>query len=115
MSTFNPKVNQDGLVVISWVTESEVDNAGFNVLRSEKPQGPFIKVNPKLIQGAGTIGERNEYTWTDTTAKPNIEYYYQIEDISFAGIQQTLATKRLKGVHTAKNRHLTSWGELKER
>ncbi len=114
LSQFNPQINQDGSVVISWITESEVDNAGFNILRSNAKNGPFVRVNPKLIQGAGTTGERNEYTWTDTAANPNIEYYYQIEDVSFAGTKQTLATQRLKGIHTAKNRALTSWGILKK-
>ena len=115
LSAFSPKVKEDGEVVISWITESEIDNAGFNILRSEKLHGVFVKVNPKLIQGAGTTAKRTEYTWTDTTTKPNIEYYYQIEDVSFAGIQQTLTTKRLKGIHTAKNRYLTNWGYFKKR
>ena len=114
LSQFNPQKNQDGSVVISWITESEVDNAGFNILRSNAKKGPFVKVNPKLIQGAGTTGERSAYTWVDTTAKPNIEYYYQIEDVSLAGIKQTLATQRLKGIHTAKNRAITSWGIIKQ-
>ncbi len=114
LSSFNPRVNQDDSVVISWITESEVDNAGFYVLRSNSKRGPFVRVNPKLIQGAGTTGERNAYTWIDTSAKPNIEYYYQIEDVSFAGIKQTLATQRLKGIHTAKNRALTNWGIIKQ-
>ena len=113
LSSFNPQRNQDGSVVISWITESEVDNAGFNIFRSEKPQGPFNKVNPKLVQGAGTTGERNEYVWTDNTAKPNVAYYYQIEDVSFAGVHQPLATKRVKDIFTAKNRQTTSWGNLK--
>ncbi|MDE0638630.1 MAG: cadherin domain-containing protein [Candidatus Poribacteria bacterium] len=114
LSSFNPRINQDGSVVINWRTESEVDNAGFNILRSNTKKGPFVKVNPKLIQGAGTTGERNAYRWIDTAAKPNIEYYYQIEDVSFSGIKQTLATQRLKGIHTAKNRALTSWGIIKQ-
>ena len=115
LSSFNPRINQDGSVVISWITESEIDNAGFHIFRSEKQQGPFIRVNPKLIQGAGTTGERNEYMWADITAKPNIAYYYQIEDVSFAGIKQTLVTKRMKGIFTVKNRLLTHWGNLKTR
>ena len=114
LSSFNPQVNEDGAVVISWMTESEVDNAGFNILRSNAIKGPFVKVNPKLIQGAGTTGERSAYTWTDTSAKPNVEYYYQIEDVSFAGVKETLVTQRLKGIHSAKNRALTSWGIIKQ-
>ena len=87
--------------MLNWITESELDNAGFNILRSLFKEGPFVNVNPSLIQGAGTTGERNEYTWTDTTVKPNAEYYYQIEDVSFAGVRYTRATKRLKGIFSA--------------
>ncbi len=75
--------------------------------------GKFKQVNAKLIQGAGTTGERNTYTWIDTTVKPNVEYYYQIEDVSFAGYRQMLTTARTKGIITAKDRFVTQWAELK--
>ena len=91
----------DAGVVIKWITESEVDNAGFYIHRSETKDGEFKVVNPTMIQGAGTTGERNEYTWTDTTAKPNVVYYYQIEDVSHAGVRKQLATVRLKGLVSA--------------
>ena len=66
----------DASIVLKWTTESEVDNAGFYIYRSETKDGTFKVVNPTMIRGAGTTGERNEYTWTDTTAKPNVAYYY---------------------------------------
>ena len=47
-------------VVLKWTTESEVDNAGFYILRSPTKDGEFAVVNSTLIQGAGTTGERNE-------------------------------------------------------
>ena len=82
-------------VVLKWTTESEVDNAGFYIYRSATKEGEFKVVNPSMIRGAGTTGERNEYTWTDTTAKPNTVYYYRIEDVSHAGVRKQLATVRL--------------------
>ena len=112
LSHFHAEKTDTG-VVIKWTTESEIENAGFNIRRSQSKQGPFAKVNTTLIQGAGTTGERNAYKWIDTTAKPNIEYYYRIEDVSFAGARQVLATKRMKGILSAKNRRTTRWGELK--
>lgn len=102
-------------VILNWTTESELNNAGFNILRSKTKAGPFIKVNPNLIQGAGTIGERSEYTWTDTTAKPNIVYYYRIEDVSYTGVQQQLTTVRLKGIVSVNSKLFTNWGDLKRR
>ena len=99
--------------VINWTTESEVDNAGFNILRSRTKTGEFEKINTKMIQGAGTTGERNEYMWTDTTAKPNTVYYYRIEDVSHAGEHNTLATTRLQGLVAAKNKMVTQWASFK--
>ena len=114
LSHFRPERTETGTVVIQWTTQSEVDNAGFNILRSQTKTGMFKIVNAQLIPGAGTTAEQNTYTWTDTTAKPNVVYYYQIEDVSFAGERQTLATVRLRGLISAKGKLATQWGELKK-
>lgn len=113
LSHFRPGLTEAGTVVIQWTTESEVDNAGFNILRSQTRTGEFKVINAQLIPGAGTTSERNTYTWTDTTAKPNLVYYYQIEDVSFGGERQTLATVRLRGLVSAKGKLTTQWGQLK--
>ena len=112
LSFFRPTL-ENGEVIIRWTTESEIDNAGFNILRSKKRHGEYIQVNSQLIQGAGTTGERNNYKWVDTTTKPGIAYYYEIEDVSFTGEHQVLATARLKGLMSAKNKLTTTWSELK--
>ncbi len=113
LSFFRPTL-EDGKVVIRWTTESELDNAGFNILRSESRNGEFTKVNNQLIQGNGTTAERSTYKWVDTSAKPGAVYYYQIEDVSFAGEHNTLTTTKLKGLISAQNKLTTQWGELKE-
>ena len=73
----------------------------------------FSLVNPTLIPGAGTTGEKHTYSFTDTTVAPNIVYYYRIKDVSFAGMRRTLATVRLKGYISAADRLTTTWGHLK--
>ena len=113
LSQFRPDRTETGTVVIHWTTESEMDNAGFNILRSQKRTGEFKVINAQLIPGAGTTAERNTYTWTDATAKPNVVYYYQIEDVSLDGERQTLATVRLRGFVSAKGKLTAQWGELK--
>ena len=112
LSYFRPTL-EDGKVVIRWTTESELDNAGFNIYRSDSRHGEFTQVNDKLIQGKGTTAERSTYKWVDTSAKPGAVYYYQIEDVSFAGERSTLTTTKLKGLISAKNKLTTKWGELK--
>ena len=112
LSYFRAEHMQAG-VILNWTTESEVDNAGFYIYRSETKDGVFKVVNPTLIQGAGTTGERNTYTWTDTTAKPNTVYYYRIEDVSHAGVREQLATVRLRGLVSAIGKLTTRWADLK--
>jgi len=113
LSQFRPELIA-GEVVISWTTESEIDNAGFNILRSESKDEAFMQVNNKLIAGQGTIGERTEYRYTDTTAKSNTFYYYCIEDVSHSGVREQLATVRLKGFVSASGKLITKWSDLKQ-
>ena len=115
LSSFYSKRNDAGAVIITWSTESELDNAGFNILRSLSRAGEFTRINAQLIPGAGTTGEKNTYTWTDTSARPNVVYYYQIEDVSLDGEQRTLRTTRLRGHVGAAGKATIIWGELKSR
>ena len=113
LASFRPVRNDTGAVVIKWITASELNNAGFYILRSQQRKGEFKVINPKMIAGAGTTSERNIYTFTDTTANPNVVYYYQIEDVSFDGRHQTLTTQRLKGHVSAGGKLTTTWSDLK--
>ena len=115
LSSFRPaRAKTTDEVVIRWTTESELDNAGFNILRGETRTGTFKLVNVKgLIAGHGTTSERHVYSFTDTTAKPNVVYYYRIEDVSLDGNRTTLATTHLRGNVTAAGKVTTAWGGLK--
>ena len=113
LSKFRPERLENGDIVIRWITQSELNNAGFNILRSEKAEGEFKQINTKLIAGHGTTSERHTYTYTDTSAKPNVVYYYQIQDVSLDGKVQTLRMSRLKGHISPAGKATTTWGELK--
>ena len=103
-----------GAVVITWSTQSELNNAGFFIKRSQQKKGKFVVVNPTMIAGAGTTAEKQSYTYTDATADPNVIYFYQIEDVSLDGNRQTLTrAHRLKGHIGAAGKATTTWGELK--
>ena len=112
LSHFRAEHTEKG-IILNWTTESEIDNAGFYIYRSQTKEGEFKVVNPTMVQGAGTTGKRNNYTWTDTTAKPNTVYYYRIEDVSHAGVREQLATVRLRGFVSASGKFTTRWADLK--
>ena len=101
-------------VVITWSTQSELNNAGFFIKRSQQRDGEFQIINATMIQGAGTTSEKQFYTYQDTTAQPNVVYYYQIEDVSLDGNHQTLTRGiRLKGHVSVAGKLTTMWGDLK--
>ncbi|KPK40696.1 MAG: hypothetical protein AMJ78_06915, partial [Omnitrophica WOR_2 bacterium SM23_29] len=73
-----------GKVKLFWVTGSELDNLGFNILRSEDGKN-YIKINPELIKGLGTPVRGQAYTYEDSGVVDGKTYYYLLEDIETTG------------------------------
>ena len=115
LSHFRPARDKvTGAVVITWSTQSELNNAGFFIKRSQQRDGEFKIINATMIAGAGTTSEKQFYTYQDTTAQPNVVYYYQIEDVSLDGNRQTLTRGiRLKGHVSVAGKATMMWGDLK--
>ena len=115
LSHFRPARDKvTGAVVITWSTQSELNNAGFFIKRSQQRDGEFEIINATMVAGAGTTSEKQSYTYEDTTAQPNVVYYYQIEDVSLDGNHQTLTRGiRLKGHIGAAGKATVLWGDLK--
>lgn len=86
ISSFEASAQADH-VLVAWETVSEVDNAGFNLYRSETPDGPREMLNGTLFPSnnpGGTSGAA--YSWQDFTVQPDRTYYYWLEDVSLAGV-----------------------------
>ena len=77
----------EGMAIhVEWETVTEIDNLGFNLYRSDVPDGPYVKLNSELIpsQAPGSpIGA--VYVWLDTTVQIGRTYYYQLEDVDIYG------------------------------
>ncbi|MCX5905418.1 MAG: hypothetical protein NTV89_18550, partial [Proteobacteria bacterium] len=69
-------------VKLEWTTESERDNAGFNVWRAEG----FRKVNPSLIPAEGSPTAGADYDFVDDLVFNGKQYIYLIEDMDNGGI-----------------------------
>jgi hypothetical protein len=69
-------------VILKWKTESETENAGFNVWRADN----FVKVNDAIIPALGSSVQGSEYDFVDQWVLNGKRYFYLLEDIDTNGI-----------------------------
>ena len=72
-------------ILLTWSTETEIDNAGFNILRAKAEDGDYVKINAALIPAKGSATEGAAYEFIDTDVKNRKTYYYKLEDIDLGG------------------------------
>ncbi|MCB9153155.1 MAG: hypothetical protein H6649_03740 [Caldilineae bacterium] len=72
-------------VLVSWETVSELDNAGFNLYRSESDTGPEVLLAFVPAQSPGS-SQGHVYTYRDGDVEPGLTYWYWLEDISLSGV-----------------------------
>ena len=70
---------------ITWQTASEIDTAGFNLLRSTMKDGTYTKITKSLIAAEGSATSGATYTYTDTDVTGPQIYYYKLEEVSTSG------------------------------
>ncbi len=66
---------------IDWETETEIDTAGFNVYRSDQPDGDFELLNNGLIPSSGDATSGSSYSFVDASVTAGETYYYRLEDV----------------------------------
>jgi hypothetical protein len=84
LSSFTAKAS-NGRVKLEWVTESEIDNAGFNIWRADAEDGEYVKLNDETIPAKGSETKGAKYFFIDNIAKNRMTYFYKLEDIDVYG------------------------------
>ena len=73
-------------VILSWLTASEYNNAGFNIYRkSTGNSDDWDLINLKLIAGQGNTSEETEYQYIDNDISCGDTVEYKLESLSFTG------------------------------
>ena len=75
----------DGYVLLQWETASEIDNAGFNLWRSEAEAGSYAKLNADLIPARGGPTTWASYSYVDDAIINGVTYWYKLEDVDVHG------------------------------
>jgi hypothetical protein len=74
----------NGQINIEWSTESEPNNAGFNIFRSHNENDEYLKINSDLIPAQGDATNGASYNYFDSVDEPGT-YYYKLETIGLDG------------------------------
>lgn len=80
----------NGKVRIRWKTESQEDNYGFNIMRKDREEGEYDRINSSIIPGEGTTNIPKEYCFEDRAVERGKVYFYYIESISNAGLREVV-------------------------
>lgn len=86
MTSFTADTQNDGTIKVSWRTESELNNLGFNLYRSDNEIVGFVRLNEELIAGQGTTSTAKDYLYLDAQTDVNQSCWYIIENISIDGL-----------------------------
>lgn len=78
----------EGMVILAWKTESEVNNLGFNIYRSMSENADYQKINSEMIVGAGNSTSAHNYSYQDENIESMGTYYYKLEGIDLDGTRK---------------------------
>ncbi|MCK4296153.1 MAG: T9SS type A sorting domain-containing protein, partial [Candidatus Marinimicrobia bacterium] len=90
LSLFTAKVEGEN-VLLSWITESEIENLGFLLERriiwsvdADWNEIANFNTYPEL-KGKGSISQKTEYRFVDKNVQPGMTYEYLLADVNYEG------------------------------
>ena len=73
-------------IIVRWATSAERDTWGFQIYRSaDSDRTHAVLVTPNLILGQGRGQGGASYSWSDTTAQPEVTYAYWLVETEVNG------------------------------
>lgn len=88
LSSFSGCCTENG-VLLEWVTESELENAGFILERQKLGEMSWVTIASyetyDELKGQGNSSSRTEYEFTDVNVCVGKRYFYRLSDVDFSG------------------------------
>ena len=86
LSSFAATLTADMFVKIAWMTQSETNHLGYNVLRSENGDlSTSVAINGGLITAGDELGSQTSYSYIDAEVDQDAVYYYWLQSIDLGG------------------------------
>lgn len=81
--------SKNGVVQLSWTTDSEIENLGFIIDRALTEKGPWRQIadfnSHNALKGQGSTNTVTEYSFTDEAVVVGETYYYRLSDVDYKG------------------------------
>lgn len=78
-------------VTLKWVTESEVENVGFEILRAHEKEGNYREIssyqNNSTLKGQYNTSQRTSYQFVDQMVIQGQTYWYKLVDVDIHGVR----------------------------
>ncbi len=76
-------------ILISWITESEIDNLGFILERRQSDEEDWHVIasyrTSNALSGQGNTSTKTEYEFLDQNVENGITYWYRLSDVDMGG------------------------------
>jgi len=84
LSSFKAKKEANN-IILTWITQSEVNVWGFNIYRSDDDTTQFLRINQEIIDAAGSSAIEHIYCYVDKHIPSLGTSYYRLECIDIDG------------------------------
>ena len=87
LSSFTAVLTADMFVRIAWMTESETNHLGYNILRGSNDSVSLAqRLNASIIDEGTGLGSQVSYDFTDAEVDAGSTYYYWLESVDLGGL-----------------------------
>lgn len=85
LRSFTASASDEG-VTLRWETGSELNTAGFHLLRADNGErASAMRVTTALIPARGSASSGAAYSWVDTSARAGARYSYWLQEVELDG------------------------------
>ena len=89
-------------VTLQWKARNESGIHGYLIYRADKPSGPFVRVNRKIVRAAGGDGVIRSYSFVDEGVEPRRNYYYYLDAVEGSGLKKRFTDVKARQVDAAR-------------
>jgi hypothetical protein len=87
---------------LQWKARNESGIHGYLIYRSDRPSGPFVRVNRRIVRAAGGDGVVRAYSFVDEGVEPRRTYYYYLDAVDRSGLKKRFTDVKARQVDAAR-------------